>query len=667
MDTPELGAAIGNFGGEAKDGMAQLGPDVPAQADQSNPLVMAEMSEEDVKAWLKRIELSDARIKKESEVWKALLGAYIPLVKGQGVAETVKTNGHFRNVHTKLGQMFVEAPEVRMEPAPDSPADQQKMGPNGMPIQMSDIISIKQSYLNKKLGRDGIKVKRLFDELVMDILSMSGIGCSKLGYRAVTQDVQKPVMGPDPTFVPPQQPMGSVLGLAPTPQAPQVPQMDPMTGQPKLQKVTVVVHEEVYWRRFSPYKYVSDVMLTSTRHDEDATFQGMHFSMMPSQAMAAFGLTDDEVNGAKQDELRFKHKKDGDTEPVITGVEIFAKASYFIEGEIHPWKLVQIVFLDHIKDRPVVYRFSPDQTFTEDGELTEDSIDRFPIRVCTIRDLPDSQLPQADSAFTNNLVKQLDTNRQQGVALRDGAIGKILYDTGALEDGDVSKVQNAKPGAWIGVAEGRLEKGVQAVAAQVAQPVRSNDDYRLDAMLQQNMDETLGISANSSGASEDTVRSATEIQTIQRAVLGRNRTEQGRIIDHFLDGVRLIDILITRYTTTQQWAKVTGPNGAAVMQAWTGEMVSGRWVYDIAPDSQLQVDTAQDRQQNLNFYNLIAKDPLVNRVPILQKLARQFGYDPNKIIINPALMPAQPPHGGTGEMVNDHEAAKSGGKENAPQ
>jgi hypothetical protein len=252
------------------------------------------------------------------------------------------------------------------------------------------------------------------------------------------------------------------------------------------------------------------------------------------------------------------------------------------------------------------------------------------------------------------------------VALRDAAIGKVLFDSGRLEDGDVAKVRNAKPGDWIAVAEGALEKGKDAVATTVAQPVRTNDDYMLDKMLQQNMDETLGISSNTAGSTTDTIHSATEVQAVQKAVQGRSEKERGRFIDHFLDGVRLLDILIMRYATQQQWAEITGQDGQQRIQMWNNQMVSGRWIYSIAVDSQFEADTAQDRQQNLNLYNMVKGDPLVNRVPVLQRLFRSFGYDPSKCVMSPqqAMMSSQPQHADA--QTNTHEATKSGGLQNSP-
>jgi hypothetical protein len=321
------------------------------------------------------------------------------------------------------------------------------------------------------------------------------------------------------------------------------------------------------------------------------------------------------------------------------------------------------VLLKNVKDKPIVWRECVDQTFDDKGELTQDSLDRFPIRILTIRDLSESAFPPSDAAFTNSGIKARNTGRRQELMMRDLALTKTLFDAGAFEDGDVEKVKNAKPGEWIAVGEGKLSQGVDKIMGSTISPKFTSDFYRLDQTLGQEIDQTLGINANSAGATNDTVRAATEIAATQQASAGRNQKEQARVIDFFLDGVRLIDILISRYTKETEWVRITGPDGAARIMAWSGEMVSGRWMYEIAPDSQLRVDTAQDRQQNLAFYNLVAKDPLVNREPILKRLARQFGYDPSKIIINPAMMAMQPPHGGA---ANKHEMEKTGAQENAP-
>lgn len=679
-------------------GLSSVMPSVPAKLDSNEPIPLLEfqMDKPTADEWKKRIEASDTEIKTQSQTWKSLLDSYNPAVKPAGTQEEINANLHFRNIHTKLGQMFVRLPKVVLSYDSPSPGDDLQPLPNGAMVAKRDIIPVKQAYLNKILGRHGINALRTFGELNFDILASTGIGCSKIGYRSVTKYIEEPDMMPDPNFVPPMgapAPMGgdpmamggppapemappmppagppmpgappaapTVMGLPP--QAPMVPKLDAM-GQPMMKKTPITIFEEYFWRRFSAWKLITDISLFSTRHDEDASFMGMHFTMLPAQAEAMFGIKPGTLK-ANNDDKRYKTKESQGLPKVVSGSEIFAKASLYLPEELNPQRYIQIVFIDGVNDGlPVVYRYCTDQSVDEYGKLTPDSITRFPIRVTTIRDLTDNQFPAADSAFTNNLVKQVNTNRRQGVLLRDAAIGKILYDTGALEDGDVEKVKNAKPGEWIGVAPGKLAQGKDAVATPVAQVTRTNDDYRLDAMIMQNIDETLGISANSAGAALDTVRSAAEIKSVESGVAGRMETEQGRIIDSFLEGVEILDTLISRYTTEMQWAEYTGVDGAKRWTQWNGKMVMGKWLYDISPDSQLRADTAQDRQLSLNAYNVMAADPMVNRVPMLRRLAQQFYYDPTTLILDPAMQPPNPAYGG---MANKQEAGKTGGQEGDP-
>jgi len=652
--------------------VAAVGPDT--RQTQQNPLVTLPFTEDFIKEMWDKVDKGTAMIAHKKEEWEILLKAYIPNVKASGEPETVKTGTHFRNLHTKIAHLFLQTPEIRVSERPVSPTDMRQpspMGPMAPPLKLEDILMVKQVALNDLLGRDGIKVDRLHDSLLFDAIGWAGIGCSKLGHRAVTRQVQQPIMGPDPNWQPPV----STNPLMPAPPAtpPMVPQVDPLTQQPLTETIDVPIFEENYWRRFSPLKYIPDPTCTSTMIDQDAGFQGMWWSMYPHEAKAAFGLTDEEVGKTGEDDKVFKHAEQAERPKVVMGVELFIRASAIDpailtpEGQqpqaAHPKQLLQMVLLKDVKDKPVVWRPCLDQSFTPTGDLTDNSLDGFPIRVLTLRDLADSCLPGSDASFTNAIIKTRDTNRRQSIALRDAAIPKILISGGALEDNDRAAIENGKPGQIIILTDGALAQGADKVMASTPVPKLSPDFYQLDIALKQDNDEMLGLGANAAGNTTDTVRSATETAVTNQGMVNREEKERARVIDHLLDGVRLLDILLCRYTTQQQWVRYVGPDGAQVMQAWNGAQLSGRWLYDIAPDSQFRVDTAVDRQQNLAFYNLTAKDPLVNRVPILRRLARQFGYDPNKVIADPVLMAMQPQHGG---VVNAHQASNSGGQPNQP-
>lgn len=659
--------------------------DVGPTISEKTPLLQLTMTKAEADEWKGRIDRSRNRVKNREKQWDSLLKEYTPTIEPSGHAEDVKTNKHFRNVHSKIGQLFYRSPDLVLTPRGvvldpqidiDPRTGQPRINPlTGQPVILTaeDIVSIKQEALNQKLGRDGIKATRLIDELLFDNLAWSGISASKLGYSCTFKEIQEPVTQPDPNWVPPPMAPGNILGLGGAPQPPMVPVMDPKDpfGQtPMMRTVKVPIYEEYYWRRMSPKKVLFNDDLRSTRYDEDATWEGMEFFIAPKRAQAVFKLTDAQIAKCATDDRLYKHEGDEvGTPALLHGVEIWSKAAHFRDDQPHPQAIDQIVFIDGVEEgMPSVYRPSPDQTFDDRGRLTEDSLIGFPIRILTIRDYPDSPFPISDSGFTNSGIKQLNTYRKQGVQLRDAQIGKYLYDQGSFDVDEITILKNGAVGDWVGVEEGKLALGIDKILGVTPQVKGTRDDYQGAALLERDIDETLGISSVQAGTPEATVRSATEIANVATAIAARNEKEQGRVVDFYLDGARMIDSLMMRYATQDEYVHIAGQDGLRKMVRWNNKLIAGKWMYDIAPDSQARVDTAQDRTQTLTLYNLTAADPLVNRNYLLRRLCRLFGMDPSKLILDPTLMMSQPPHGGgsSGAPVNKHEAGKSGGRPNQP-
>jgi hypothetical protein len=622
-------------------------------------LVTIPMTPEEVSDWRDRIKRATDRRAKAEATWDILLKAYIPVV--QEGPQDPKVHLHFRNVHTKIGQLFYRSPELQLMPR--RPALNQIPNPMppmpGMPppppLSAEMTVSIKQEVLNLHLGREGVNAVRLMDELLFDALAWAGLMASKISYRVVTKTIQQPVTRPNPMTGVPE------------------PALD-ATGQPQMQSVPVPVHEWYEWDRLSPKKVLFNDDLHSTRYDEHATFTGYDFFMSPAATMREFGVTEDEAKAGTEDDRVYKHDTDtvgrSKASGLVHGVALYYKASVFSD-EPHPLAIRELIFLDSIPDRPVVHRLCEYQTFDAQGKLTDDSMVGFPVHLGSLRDLADSPYPMADSAFTDSNQKELSTFRRQKVALRDAAIGKYLVDEGAFGEGELDKFKNGPAGDTILMQEGRLAGGSKRIIDTTAQVMGTADDYRTESTIKHEADETLGIGSNQAGTPEATVRSATEIATVQTAVAGRLEKEQSRAIDYYLNGVRKFDSLLMRYATMTDYVTITGQDGAKIMAAWNNQVIAGKYLYDIKPDSQLRVDTAKDRQQTLALYNLTAKDPLVNRAEILKKVFRQFGYDPAHALLPPdqAAAMMQPPHGGPaagGDAVNQHQAGQSGNVPNGP-
>lgn len=644
------------------------------------------LTEEQVKAWFEEIRRAEDRLKQQETQWDMLLDEYLPVVEKSGTPEMPKVNGHFRNVHTKLGQLFPSSPDLILSPCEPGPADnsmpnpmQQFVPPGTMdpatgqplvlpPISLEEIVSIKQQILKKTLGRDGIKGNRLMQELLFDVEAWSGIAACKIGYKCVFKAIQKPKM------IQPPPPPGAVLNLN---DAPLVPATDAM-GQPIMETQQIPIFEEWYGKRFSPKKLLFDADLNSTRYDEDAKWWGMIFYMSPKWAQkpieeGGLGLTEEETGKGAEDDRRHSYSSDtvGKKKPTLLKCyEIFAKASYYTD-ELHPQAINHLVLVDGVQKRAPIWRTSPDQEFDENHRLTRDSLIGSPIRILTVRDMADSPFPKSDAAFTNNGIKQESTYLRQSVKLRDSAIGKYLYDQGAFDEDEVKVIRDGEAGAFIGVKDGQLSQGAEKVFTTTAQVKGSRDSYEGWDRLKRNNDEMIGISPTQAGVQTDTVRTATEIDKFSSAARGRNENEKDRVIDWWLDLARGIDQLLMRYATEQQWIELVGEEGSRKMQIWNNKIISLKCLYEMAPDSMMHTDNEQDFNQNLKLYNITAPDPLANRPYLLRRMFRSRGLDPAKAVLAGAVPPGgpMPPHGGAatqGQQVSQHESAKSGGKPNAP-
>lgn len=438
-----------------------------------------------------------------------------------------------------------------------------------------------------------------------------------------------------------------------------------LDGKPVMETVPVPIYKEWYGTRFSPKKVLIDELLKSSRHAKYSRWVGMRFFIPKKQALRDLAVTEDELQAGTEDDRvhNYLNQKNETTKDLIGGYELWIKTSVFRDDEVHPQAICQLIFLDGIKDRAIVSRPSPDQTFDESGFLTQDSLVGFPIKIGCLRDLADSPFPPADAAFTNTQVKHMNTHRRQSVKLRDAATGKIMYDVGAIDDDDLALIKNGEVGDWIGVKDGTLANGADKIITTVAQVKASPDDWRTNAMLKADMDETLGITTVGSGGLNDTVRSATEISDSTAASAGRQEKEQSRSVAFYLEIVRAVDTLLVRYMQGEDYVSIAGVDGARKLQKWSSKMINIKCSYSIKTDSQLRVDVARDRQQKMAGYNLMAADPLVNRVPILRDLAGDFGWDPSTIVLSPEQQMMQPPHGGA---TNKHELEKSGKTSNEP-
>lgn len=594
-------------------------PPTPAPPSAPPPLADLPMSADDVGLWWTRVELAIEARKVHAIRWDALLKAYLP----SDNPEAINSNTHFRNTEQKKAQLFFKSPELTLTAL--EPLKDQVQGPDGAMHTSEDIVTIKQAVINKLLGRDGVNLKRLMDEVLFDVLQPAGMSPTKICYEAdfvtVTETVQD---GEAPME-------GSVLGLQTVPKMKEV-------------EVEVPIHEEWTWKRFSPMKLLIPHDWRSTRYDE-APWIGMQFVKSLELAKREYHLPDDFEGNATTDRHVFDSvlgKQDGATSAeMVEGVEIWYRPAFY--GSTQPHRQIQhrLVLLKDQRTSAAKHTRSPYQDLGPDGRLTPDSMIGFPIHVCTLRDLSDSAYIPSDAAMTDPLVRQENTWASQDIKLRDANIPRFLFDGSIAEA--IKKLATADVGDGAEVETGKLLQGIDSLVAALPHLEKAASDVQGRAAIQQLINQTLALGPTQSGSVNTKVLSATEISNAQQTANTRAEAEQARALDFVLDGVRKFDALIVRYADSQDYVQWVGQDGTKRLNAWNGKMLAGRFAYDAKPDSQLRIDLAQQRQQDIQFVNLMANAPEANRAELLRGLARDFGKDAAKIIQPAPAKTPEPP------------------------
>lgn len=564
----------------------------------TNPMVTIPLDADALKKWKGDLERANARRKVFEPTWERNLKAYTPDPTNTNWGDEVNPGIDFYQTEQKKALLFFETPSVILTPEDDTPPDQ--LGG----------ISAHQAKLNQRLGRKGLDAERLMDEVLFSVICPAGMGCVKVGVTRITKDV--------PLLHPPDHPDPALAGQ---------PQQDAQ-GQPIT--APVPVYQKIFGEHFSEKKILIPTNFHSTQF-EKAPWLAMKFTMPIRIATRQFTLTPDVVEklGKKTtaDEQVFQlpgQKPDvSSDEETCTGIECWYHAALYDDNVYHPDHLRQLVFLDGIDD-PVVHRDSPYQTF-ENGTFKDDdpqNMPGFPIHIFTVRDLADSAYVPSDCTITRPLVNELSRFRTQLIENRDSGTSVRLCDEAVFTPEVLAKVVRAPWGAMIPIPN--LDQ-TRLPVVEVSHPVYSRENFTAQDVIERDLTKVNTISANQTGAQQETTHSATEIMTVQRNADVRMQKERNRILAGFIGFVQKVDALMKRFET---------PPGQQPISGYT---------YDIKPDSGMHVDAASDRKFALDRYNMLAKDPNVNRSYLLTELAPDLRLDPSKLIVQPPPPKPEPP------------------------
>lgn len=589
-----------------------------------------QMAPDQVRTWWDRIDLARQRRKQEADDWQKLYQEYLP-PKAEANSR-VNSNIHFRDVHLKIAETWSQLPEFHLTPL--EPLEGLLDPQTQQPIQAEDVVAVKRALLNKLLGPDHANLDQQITDGLFNTYATSGYAAYKICYESDIQEV--PTQAPGP----PQPMPGAVLNLQPVP------------GPMQTVMAKVPVHERWRFYHFSEAKHLLPHDWHSTDYDE-APWQGMEFVMLADACRRKYQLPPDFGANATRDDLiiesgRGREPGEG-TNTLIKGVEIWARATFCDPTVVNSQLFYVIVLIEGLTDRPAEYRRSPYQDVgptdrfpnNPPGRLTPDSMIGNPIHPIALRVAGDTAYPPSDSAFTDPLVRQENVWMGQDLKARDSNIPRFFHSD--VIGTQVDKLKNADTGQGVAVPHEHMMVGVDKLIAPVPHLENAQSDTAGYQRLRRAREETLGLGSNQAGAVNDTVKSATEIATVQQNVSVRLKGEQNVLLRRVLQGVRKFDALVQRYMDTPGYVEILGQNGARRLQMYDQHLLSGRYAYDAKIDSQLSNDPNRRIKNATDFINFMAKSPWMDQGELARLAALEFGYDPGRLVKEPQPPPEPPP------------------------
>jgi hypothetical protein len=582
-----------------------------------------------IKYWRNQLDLSQRRIKKELNGWRANIARYAgakPTLPGVPPEETINVNVQFYTTELKKPQLFYQIPAIALEARQGA-------------VQVA--APIFRQILNDLLGPKAIDAAELFDELLSDVMIPSGFAVSKLGY--VETVVNKSV--PTNRMVPMIDPATKQPVIDPVTGMPQEVLATDDKGRPETETVPHRIHEEYFWRRISPSRLVLPVGFLSQRYQE-APFVGWKFPVTEAMLSSwGAGVDVDTMSGIDPDEtLAGPNDREFLRDlRVGEGIEIFYKASLFDPKEKNPEKIRQLILVrvqgasrrsDSLA--AVVHRDLPAQRFDDDGALVQGP-KGFPIRILTIHKMPDAPFPNSDCTTIRDVADEKSIGRSQMVQQRRRNLPLRAFDRLRMKKDTIQRIEQ---GDWQGMIpfEGPITDDLFCVISQAHYPT---ENFKFDEITQHDIDRLAAAGANQQATVAQGDQTATASALIQRAADTVISKQRDRVLGFFMGGVEYLSSLVQVYSTYESVLQMVGEDGAQQIVTWDKETIRGTWAFSAKPDSAVRINAAEERDQTVKGYNLLANEPWINRQELVRLVVEKLGWDAAKLVLK--QLPEKPP------------------------
>lgn len=586
------------------------------------------LSQKEVERWRKRLAAS-------KDVLKPIIAKGKKNVERQRntpleltpTTDTVTVPLDFAYTEQKKASLFFQTPDIVGE----------ALAPNYEPA-----VPIFTAVMNDKLGIRGVNAKAAMFEVLSDVLCPVGFGVMKVGYENV-QDGTKPVptgrMIPDPNAPPPVPQPGAVLGL--TPPAP--PPMIPETAE-----APHFISETYYLRRIAPGRFRAPAEFRGSDFD-DAAFVAWRFEEdVPEDQAGGYTPKEDDdellLTQIPQTTGQARAKK-------RCGEEIWYKASLFDADAVHPDLIRTITLYDDEKTSgPPTRRDSPYQrwglppaapgqsgpppsaTYVSGGALL--GMKGFPLQVFTLHYVSDLAFPPSICTMSRQIVDEISKGRTQMIQRRDRSLPQVGYDATRVLPEHLEKIERGELNAFIGFTSG-IDSGA---FAEIPKGTFGRENFTFDEIGHRDLDQIWAMGSGGGVIQGEAAETATKSLQIRTAIDTRSEADRTRILESFVKVVNKLAGLVQIFADEEDYVRVVGPDGAKRLVAWNKDTIAGRFAFTAKPDSHVRVDAAQRRQQMLQAYNQLRKDPSCNPQYLITEVGLELGLDPQRLYV-----PPQPP------------------------
>jgi len=167
-------------------------------------------------------------------------------------------------------------------------------------------------------------------------------------------------------------------------------------------------------------------------------------------------------------------------------------------------------------------------------------------------------------------------------------------------------------------------------------------NFKFDDLARNDVSTIWAMSNNQMGNINPTDRSATELTLTQNGGSTRLSKERTKFLDWYVQGAEKLAALIQMFADEKSYVDIIGPAGAKILTQWDKSTIQGTYAFDIKANSSAPTDAATERNQILQFYNLMGNSPAINREELDAEVVRAFDLDPDKLL-KPVPPPMPPP------------------------